>query len=283
MRDVECVEFLRWALPRLGMRWRGFRRVRRQVCRRVDRRLRELGLADAAAYRSHLESNPGEWTVLAGLCRVTISRFYRDRAVFDALRDDVLPQLCAGARAEPPRTLRCWSAGCGSGEEAYSLSMLFRLCLAPRFPELRLRVRATDIDDAVLARARRGVFAAGALRELPEDWRARAFDETDAGWRIRPAFRAPIEFFREDVCAPRPDPEDRFHLVLCRNLAFTYFETDLQRQVLGRLAERIRPGGALVLGIHESLPPDAPGFAPWHARLRIFRRLGAATRGSESA
>src|SRR5688572_10367475 len=93
MTDAECVDLLQWALPRLGLRWQGFRKVRRQVCRRLSRRIAELGLSEAGSYRAYLESNEQEWDALAALCRVTISRFWRDRAVFEALRDEVLPQL----------------------------------------------------------------------------------------------------------------------------------------------------------------------------------------------
>jgi chemotaxis protein methyltransferase CheR len=85
MQDAECVALLRWALPRLGLRWPGFRKVRRQVCKRITRRIRELGLADVTTYRERLESVPEEWPELDALCRITISRFYRDRAVFDHL------------------------------------------------------------------------------------------------------------------------------------------------------------------------------------------------------
>jgi chemotaxis protein methyltransferase CheR len=272
MRDVDCVAFLRWALPRLRMRWPGFRRVRRQVCKRIDRRLRALGLADARAYRTHLETHPAEWGVLDGLCRITISRFYRDRAVFDALRDEVLPRLSACGRT---RVLHCWSAGCGSGEEAYTLAILWKLCLAARFPDVRLRVTATDLDAVVLTRARSGTFSASALRELPAAWRERAFVEAAEGWRVRPEFRDAIEFRHEDIRVPQTSAADRFQLVLCRNLVFTYFELELQREILDRIAARMVPGGALVLGIHETLPPDTAGFAPWHAKNRIYRRSSA--------
>lgn len=78
MRNAECVALLRWALPRLGLRWPGFRRVRRQVCKRIARRIKELGLADVAAYRERLECAPEEWPEFDSLCRITISRFYRD-------------------------------------------------------------------------------------------------------------------------------------------------------------------------------------------------------------
>jgi len=82
MTDLECILFLQWALPRLRLRWARFRKVRRQVCKRISSRMRELELPDTAAYRSFLEAHPAEWPLLDSLCRVTISRFCRDCAVF---------------------------------------------------------------------------------------------------------------------------------------------------------------------------------------------------------
>jgi chemotaxis protein methyltransferase CheR len=90
--DQECVEFLQWALPRMQMRWSGFRKVRRQVCRRIQRRMQVLE-KDVQGYREFLEAEPEEWDVLDALCRITISRFYRDRAVFAYLQTTVLPAL----------------------------------------------------------------------------------------------------------------------------------------------------------------------------------------------
>src|SRR5215218_3800261 len=110
MRDSECVAFLQWALPRLGLRWAGFRRVRRQVCRRIVRRAAELGLPSLDAYRAHLDAHPGEWEVLRSLTPVTISRFGRDRGVFGALERDVLPALADAAHAAGRDRLRVWSA-----------------------------------------------------------------------------------------------------------------------------------------------------------------------------
>src|SRR5919106_6038837 len=97
---MQCVAFLQWALPRMGRRWAGYRKVRRQVCRRVRRRAQELGLDGFDAYREHLERHPEEWEALDGLTNVTISRFNRDRGVFEFL-----------ARAVGPGA-RVWSAGC---------------------------------------------------------------------------------------------------------------------------------------------------------------------------
>src|SRR4051794_1629116 len=104
-----CVAFLQWALPRLDLRWAGFRRVRRQVCRRIGRRAAELGLPNLDAYRAHLDAHPAEWEVLRSLTPVTISRFGRDGAVFGALVADVLPALARAAHAAGRARLRAWS------------------------------------------------------------------------------------------------------------------------------------------------------------------------------
>jgi chemotaxis protein methyltransferase CheR len=273
MTDRECVELLRWAAPRLRLRWEGFRRVRGQVCKRITRRMRELGLADVAAYRARLEAEEAEWAVLDALCRVTISRFYRDKRVFDVLREELLPTLLEEARARGERTFRVWSAGCASGEEPYTLAVLFHLGLRPRFPELRLELLATDADAHLLERARRGCYRAATLRELPPEWAARAFEACDGEQCIRAPFREGLTFRREDLRAGMP--EGPFHLVLCRNVAFTYFAREpLQREVLARLVERLVPGGVLVIGAHESLPgveTDA-GLTRPAGPLPLFRK-----------
>ena len=91
MKNTECIAFLQWALPRLALRWRGFRRVRGQVCKRIDHRIRALGLSGPAAYMAYLNDQSSEWAMLDTLCRISISRFYRDRPVFDYLGGTVLP------------------------------------------------------------------------------------------------------------------------------------------------------------------------------------------------
>ncbi|MFZ0469183.1 MAG: hypothetical protein WAL92_09705 [Thiogranum sp.] len=93
MDDHACIAFLQWALPKLHLRWAGFRKVRQQVCKRIGRRLRTLQMTDIAAYQAYLKHHREEWEVLDGMCRVTISRFFRDRGVFSSLQSLVLPEL----------------------------------------------------------------------------------------------------------------------------------------------------------------------------------------------
>ena len=250
MRDEECIPFLQWALPRLGLSWPGFRKVRRQVCRRISRRIDELGLADPAAYRSHLEEHSDEWALLDRLCRITMSRFWRDRAVFEALRDVVLPALGP--------TAKCWSAGCASGEEPYSL------VLAAADAGVAVEVLATDVDPVLLDRARRACYGESSLRDLPADTRAAAFVDGC----LRPEHREQVSFRLHDV---RVDPAPgSFDLVLCRNLAFTYFAEDAQRSVTASIRGSLRPGGSLVVGSHEA--PPAGTFEPWLPGLGVWRR-----------
>lgn len=269
MTDRECVELLQWAAPRLRLRWDGLRRLRGQVCKRIGRRLKALGLPDAAAYRARLEADPAEWEVLDSFCRITISRFYRDRHVFDVLRETLLPALLEGEGGP----FRVWSAGCASGEEPYTVGVLFRLGLQPRFPQLRLELLATDADAALLERARRGCYPRGALRELPPEWAALAFPEPGPEPCLAPAFREGLTFLRQDLRSVMPDGP--FHLVLCRNVAFTYFAPPLQREVLPRLVERLVPGGLLVIGGHESLPEGAFALERAAGALPVFRRARA--------
>jgi chemotaxis protein methyltransferase CheR len=273
MGDTDCIAFLRAILPHLHLRWEGFRRVRRQVCRRLEARRRALGLASLDDYRAWLDQHPDELRVLDGMCRVTISRFWRDRAVFDALGARLLPALAERARQRGAGELRVWSAGCGSGEEPYSLAILWRLEVGPRFHGLALRVVATDVDAHLLERAREGVYPASSLREIPAALRARAFEPVEDGGRLRPDFREGIELRCEDLRDGAPAGHGLFDLVLCRNLAFTYFDESLQRRALADIAEALLPGGVLLLGSHERLLSDAPGFAPEPAVRGAWRRL----------
>jgi chemotaxis protein methyltransferase CheR len=251
------------------MRWAGFRKVRRQVCRRIERRLRELDLAGVDGYRAYLESTPGEWQHLDALCHVTISRFYRDRAVFALLERSVLPELATRA-AECGRVVEAWSVGCASGEEPYSLVLAWEKAVRPLFPTVPLLVDATDVDETMIRRAREASYGTSSLRDVPEPWRRRAFVHRGERYYLRPRFRRPVTVELRDV--RDAGPRGPYDLLLCRNVVFTYFDLPLQRVVAERLARSIRPGGALVIGSHEILPEGAPMPRPWCARLGVYRR-----------
>lgn len=269
MRDVDCVAFLQWALPRLGLDWHGFRKVRRQVCRRIGARVRELGLADATAYRRRLEADGAEWRVLARFCTIPISRFYRDREVFECLGAVVLPVLADAARRRGAECLDCWSAGCASGEEPYTLALQWRMTLAQRFPELGFRVLGTDVDATLLERARIACYRSSSLEGLPSAWREQAFEHRGNFFCLRDEFSGGVAWVEQDLLGDLP--QRQFDVVLCRNVAFTYFSADRQGTAVERLASRLRPGGALVIGMHERLPASSALFEAWPGCRAIFR------------
>ena len=269
MDDRGCTAFLQWALPQRDVRWRGFRKVRRQVCKRLNRRVRELGLGDLEAYRSRLEADPAEWRAFDDCCHITISRFFRDRGMFEALRTCVLPDIAARIAREA-RVARIWSAGCASGEEPYTLKIIWDCEVTRSFPDARVSIVATDVDEAVLARARQGCFEPTSLRELPPKFVEQAFDRVGPLHCIKTQYREGVEFLHQDLRKESPAP--LFDLILCRNVAFTYFAVSIQQLVLARIIGRLAPHGYLAIGTHERLPNIQPSLSPLSGAPGILQR-----------
>ncbi len=279
MADADCAAFLQWALPRLGLRWQGFRKVHGQVCKRLKRRMKELGLHDFSAYRRRLAAAPEEWTVLDAMCHITISRFYRDSNIFAALGQRVLPEIAERAAREQ-REARVWSAGCASGEEPYTLKIIWDLDVADRFPHLGCSIVATDVDEVMLERARKACYRKGSLRELPEAFVTVGFDRVDSLHCVRPRHREGVSFLLQDLRSEAPDGP--FDLILCRNVAFTYFEPPLQREVLSRLIGRLAIPGYLVIGAQERLPRALDNLVPLPGvpQILMFTDAGAPHRSA---
>jgi len=272
IRDPDGVQFLQWCLPRLRLRWPGFRKVRRQVYKRLNRRLQDLQLSGLDEYRAYLEHHPTEWAILDTLCWISISRFYRDKGVFQYLVREVFPHLAQLVLANAETELRGWSAGCAAGEEPYTIALLWRHTLAAQFPTLGVRIVATDIDPHALRRAERGCYPAGSLKDLPKEWLAQAFVPTEEGLCLRPDYRERVTFVQQDI--REAAPAGPFHLTLCRYLVFTYFDDALQREALQRMTERLVPGGALVIGALETLPEGVSGLESWSKRQAgVYRKV----------
>jgi chemotaxis protein methyltransferase CheR len=227
--------------------------------------LAELGVRELSEYRALLETHPEEWTRLDGLAQISISRFYRDQGVWQMLEHAMLPRLAARARTRGETRLRVCSAGCVSGEEPYTLALLFALSTAPR--DLRAEILGTDANAHLLRRAHRACYRATSVRDVPEAWRA-AFERSIDAHCLRADYRTPVRVLEQDI--RQAVLETHFDLILCRNLAFTYFGTPMQAAIARRLAERLVVGGMLVLGIHESLPEAVPTLV--QERLWLYRK-----------
>ncbi len=270
MEDGKCIRFLQWLLPQLHMRWQGFRKVRKQVCKRIQRRISELELTDVDAYRQYLLTHADEWRILDHCCRVTVSRFNRDKVVLEHVRSEVLPGLAEMAIAAGDTTLRGWSAGCAMGEEAYSLILIWDKTVGNDYPQLDIGIVGSDIDELLLQRAARACYSYGSIRALPDSWLKSAFTQQNTEYCLEPRLRNKASFIRHDI-------RDRlttgpFHIIFCRNMVFTYFDKALQHEMLDYIHHTLVDGGALVIGGHESLPDGFSGFEQWSKQRAIFRK-----------
>ncbi len=266
----EYIAFLQRNLPGMGYRWPGFRKPRGQVIKRIARRMDELGLKGVREYEVYLHSNTAEWERLEEMCRITISRFYRDRGVFNSIRDDVMPEIAKRAEEERRDHVSFLSVGCCSGEEPFTLKILWELAVCSK---LDLRIIAMDSNRELLERAEAAVYSHSSIKDLPQEYRDEAFTEGEEGFKLKDRFKKGVKFMQKDIRKDVIDIMDNgpFDLVLCRNLAFTYFDDETQAGVLDRLVSILRPGGFFVIGIHEALPDIDHGLVRQQSKC-IYRK-----------
>ncbi|MTI33573.1 CheR family methyltransferase [Xanthovirga aplysinae] len=252
LNDRECVAFLQWCLPHLQMTWNGFRKVRRQVCKRIKRRLVYLDIKSLNSYQQYLMDTPSEWLALDNMMRINISRFYRDKGVFSNIVDWVFPDLVQQFSGQTDKFC-CWSIGCGSGEEVFSILILWEEFLK-RNPSIgiSLNVIGTSTDPSTLERARQGVYSMGSIKEIPQKTVNSAFIKENDEFRIKIGYKQKATFLLQDI--RKKMLPGTFHIIFCRNLIFTYFDTILQEKLLNKLLKQLLPGGFLIIGKHECLP-----------------------------
>jgi two-component system, chemotaxis family, CheB/CheR fusion protein len=240
------------------------------IQRRVQRRMAATGMRRLADYRDYLQSYPEEYQRLVGTFLIKVTEFFRDPELFAYLREQVLPEIVAAARGRD-QEIRLWSAGCATGEEAYSLAILLAEVLGEELERFTVRLFATDLDAAAIAYARRGVYPANALATLPRDLVEQYFLPLNGGYEVSKRVRSLVIFGEHDLGQRAPFPH--IDLCLCRNVLI-YFTPQLQERALQLFAFGLRDGGYLVLGKSETPGPLAEFFVPAHPQLKIYRRQG---------
>jgi two-component system CheB/CheR fusion protein len=237
------------------------------IVRRLRGRMGATGHTTLAGYAKQLETDGEEYAKLISSLLIKVTEFFRDPKVFDHLRSTTLPKLIDAARKEG-RQLRLWSAGCSTGEEAYSLAITLLEALGDD-KSLDVRVFATDIDGAAVAFARRGLYPPGALKKVPPAIRERYFVKSDGGFEVARSLRALMTFGEHDLGARAPFP--RIDLILCRNVLI-YFSLPMQRAALETFGFSLRVDGRLVLGPSETVAAMPTPYVEDQGRLRIYRR-----------
>ena len=237
--------------------------------RRIAVRMRACRMAGYAEYAAHLDADPEEWDKLLDALTINVTKFFRNPDVYESLANVVVPALWA----RPDSTVRVWSAGCSSGEETYSLAILFHRYAAAR-GELdrlsRVEVLGTDIDLRSLAAAAVGSYAAPAFTDTPPEIRETYFSSGEPA-SVIPAVRAITRFAKRDLLN-EPAPRGAFHLVVCRNVMI-YFDRESQDRLVSRFHAALVPGGFLALGKTETLFGSLRDrFVTLKQRERLYRR-----------
>jgi two-component system CheB/CheR fusion protein len=251
-----------------GCDFRGYKRA--SLHRRISKRMHEAGVTDLAAYVDYLEVHPGEFTLLFNTILINVTSFFRDPECWEFLASDVLPELPAAKSSDDP--IRIWSAGCASGQEAYSIAILLAEALGVSEFRRRVKIYATDIDEEALDEARRASYSTADLEPLSKERRERFFQPSGDRFVFRPELRRSVIFGRHDLV--RDPPMSRLDLIVCRNVLM-YLNAQTQAAVLTRLHFALSPAGVLFLGRAEMLLSHTDLFAPVELRHRIFSRIPA--------
>ena len=248
-----------------------FRNYKRATLRRrIDRRMLERRCESVAEYGVLLEREPAEFDALISALLIKVTSFFRDPEMWTELATKVIPQLLADKR--PGEELRVWSAGCATGEEAYSLAILLAEAMGTTHPDQECKVFGTDVDQPSIAVARRGLYTPAGLQGVSAERRSRWFVQEGGGWSVRKEIRRSVVFGVNNLV--NDAPISRLDLLLCRNV-FIYLDSQLQKRVLTRFHYGLRRHGVLVLGKSELIPFAGRIYEAVDLGRRIYRKDGA--------
>lgn len=235
---------------------------------RLARRLATTGFEDISTYLDHVQGSErgGELSELISAMTTNVTHFFREGYHFDALAREVVP---VWTREGGLRSL--WSAGCASGEEAYSIAMTLRDAGLGRD---RVRVLATDIDRAVLARAAIGIYPQKSVASIAPEVLDRHFHAVEGGWRPCPALRRLVTFRALNLVERWPFPGG-FDAIFCRNVAI-YFDVETQHRLWRRMVSALKPGGRLFIGHSERLPEELLGRELSYLGRTMYAKSAAA-------
>ncbi len=257
------LEFLRQAR---GFDFTGYKRS--SLKRRVRKQMQIREIESFGDYLDYLEVHPEEFVPLFNTILINVTTFFRDFPAWEYLRDRVIPRILEGKVADEP--IRIWSAGCASGEEAYSLAILISETIG--FDQFRARVKiyATDVDEEALTQARHAIYSKRMLEAIPDLWQGTYFERSNGNYIFRPDLRRAIIFGRHDLV--QDAPISRLDFLVCRN-TLMYFNAEMQKRILARFHFALKDTGILFLGKAEMLLTHADLFTPLNLQHRIFQRV----------
>ena len=263
--DRDFNELLLMMKESRGFDFTGYKRSTLE--RRINRRLAVVGLSTFAEYRDYLELEPEEFSQLFDSMLINVTSFFRDPLAWQALQERVIPELLSAKGAKTP--VRVWSAGCATGEEAYTLAIVLAEAMgADQFRE-RVKIYATDLDEDALQQARAGTYEASALADVPEELVDTYFEPAGTRRAFRHDLRRQVIFGRNDLT--HDAPISRVDLLAARN-TLMYFNAETQANIVRRFHFALSYPGYLFLGKAEMLLNHSDRFQPVDLRKRLFRK-----------
>ncbi|MGE5136944.1 MAG: CheR family methyltransferase [Gemmatimonadota bacterium] len=265
--DQEFDELLVMLRETRGFDFTGYKRSTLQ--RRLRRRMDARGLSSLSEYRDYLELEPDEFARLFDSLLINVTGFFRDPTAWQALRETVLPELLTAKG--PRRPIRIWSAGCATGEEAYTLAIVLAEAMGIEDFMSRVKIYATDLDEDALQQARAGIYAERQVADVGEDLRKKYFETSGTRYAFRRDMRRQIIFGRNDLT--RDAPISRVDLLVARN-TLMYFNAETQSNIIRKFHFALTDPGFLFLGKAEMLLNHSDEFEPVDLRRRVFRKIG---------
>lgn len=243
---------------------------RSTMLRRIQRRMQVVGAATGQDYLAQLRDKPDEAELLFRDLLINVTCFFRDAEAFDYLRREVIPALLKDKGAGD--TIRIWTPGCSSGEEAYSIAILMAESLSRLRARPIVQILATDIDDPMLQKARKASYPPSAVKDVPLELLDRYFFAQEDDYVLTPAIRDMVRVSNHNLI--KDPPFSRIDLIVCRNLLI-YLNTSLQQRLIPVFHYALKPQGWLFLGPAENIAARTDLFDPADAALKIYRRRGA--------
>ena len=250
-----------------GFDFTGYKRA--SLVRRVRKRMQAVGANDYTNYMKVLERDPAEFDHLFNTVLINVTTFFRDGVPWDFLSQDIVPKILKRRGRE---TIRVWSAGCATGQEAYTLAIILAERLGnDEFLE-RVKIYATDLDDEALTYARQGSYTAKEMANVSEILRERYFERQNGRFYFKKPLRRCVIFGRNDLVDDAPI--SKIDLLVCRN-TLMYFDSPTQARILNRFHFALREGGYLFLGKAETLSAHTNVFEPVDLQRRVFTKVAA--------
>jgi two-component system, chemotaxis family, CheB/CheR fusion protein len=267
-RDLEVLlDYLRRSR---GFDFTGYKRT--SLTRRIDKRMQEVRADGYLSYLDHLEVDPEEFAQLFNTILLNVTSFFRDPPAWEYLSAEILPKLVAAKAEDEP--IRIWSAGCASGEEAYTLAMVVAEALGLEAVRERVKIYATDVDEEALSQARQARYTAKQVEGVPPELLERYFERNGDGYMVSKDLRRSVIFGRHDLI--QDAPISRIDLLVCRN-TLMYLNSETQAQVLAHFSFALREGGYLLLGKAEMLLAHSNLFTSTDLKRRVFQKVPGAT------